>query len=72
LSLGIGYSGTPPTIDGAVVSQAATYAGITSGAAGTGGAGGSKGAAASMSTGPTGVDGASGTNGTAAAVGPLP
>jgi hypothetical protein len=72
LSLGIGYSGAAPTIDGALVPQAATYAGITSGAAGSGGAGGSKGASASMSTGPAGVDGASGANGTAAAVGPLP
>jgi hypothetical protein len=71
-SLGIAYSGTPPTIDGAVVSQAATYAGITSGNTGSGGAGGSKGAAASLSTGPAGVAGASGTNGVAAAIGPLP
>jgi len=72
LSLGIGYSGAPPTIDGAVVSQAATYAGITSGSAGSGGADGAKGAAASLSTGPAGVDGASGTDGVAAAVGSLP
>ena len=72
LSLGVGYSGVSPTIDGAVVSQAASRTGIAPGSAGSGGAGGSRGAAASSSTGPAGVDGAPGQNGVAAAVGILP
>jgi hypothetical protein len=72
LSLGIGYSGAPPTIDGALISQAASHADITLGSAGMGGAGGSKGAAASSSTGPAGADGAPGQTGIAAAVESLP
>ena len=72
LSLGVGYAGTAPTISGAVVSQAASYAGITLGAAGAGGASGSRGAAAADSTGTSGVDGLPGPSGLAAAVGALP
>jgi len=72
LSLGVGYTGTAPTINGAVVSQAASYAGITLGTAGAGGASGSRGAAAADSTGTGGVDGIPGPSGLAAAVGALP
>ena len=72
LSLGLGYAGAPPTIDGAVVAQAASRAGIVLGSAGMGGAGGSKGPAASNSTGPAGSDGAPGLPGIAAAVESLP
>jgi hypothetical protein len=72
LSLGIGYVGTPPTIDGAVVTQASTHSGITIGAAGAGGAGGLRGASATNSTGPAGVLGASGQPGVAAAVEAVP
>jgi hypothetical protein len=72
LSLGIGYVGTPPTIDGAVVSQASTHSGITIGAAGAGGAGGLRGASATNSTGPAGALGASGQPGVAAAVEAVP
>jgi hypothetical protein len=72
LSLGIGYYGTAPTIDGTVISRAASLAGVTLGNAGSGGAGGSKGAAASDSTGPAGADGAPGQTGIAAAVESLP
>ena len=71
-SLGIGYSGAPPAIDGALISQAASQADITLGSAVMGGAGGSKGAAASSSTGPAGADGALGQTGIAAAVESLP
>ena len=72
LSLGIGYIGAPPTIDGSAVTQVASRAGIVLGSAGMGGAGGIKGAAASSSTGPAGADGAPGQAGLAAAVEPLP
>ena len=72
LSLGIGYVGTPPTIDGAVVTQASTHSGITIGAAGAGGAGGLRGASATNSTGPAGALGASGQPGVAAAVEAVP
>jgi uncharacterized membrane protein YgcG len=72
LSLGLGYAGAPPTIDGAVVAQAASRAGIVLGSAGMGGAGGSKGPAASNSTGPAGGDGTPGQTGIAAAVESLP
>ncbi|MGO9834125.1 MAG: hypothetical protein ACLP1X_07925 [Polyangiaceae bacterium] len=72
LSLGVGYAGTAPTISGAVVSQAASYPGITLGTAGAGGASGSRGAAAANSTGTSGVDGIAGPSGLAAAVGALP
>jgi hypothetical protein len=71
-SLGIGYVGTPTTIDGAVVTQASTHSGITIGAAGAGGAGGLRGASATNSTGPAGVLGASGQPGVAAAVEAVP
>jgi hypothetical protein len=72
LSLGIGYVGVAPTIDGAVVTHAASRAGIVLGTAGIGGVGGTKGAAAKSSTGPAGADGASGQAGVAAAVESLP
>jgi hypothetical protein len=72
LSLGIGYVGTPPTIDGAVVSQASTHSGITIGAAGAGGAGGLRGASATNSTGPAGALGATGQPGVAAVVEAVP
>jgi uncharacterized membrane protein YgcG len=72
LSLGVGYVGAAPTIDGAVVTRAASRAGIVLGSAGMGGAGGTKGAAASSSTGPAGADGAPGQAGVAAAVESLP
>jgi hypothetical protein len=72
LSLGIGYVGTPPTIDGAVVTQASTHPGFTIGAAGAGGAGGLRGASATNSTGPAGALGASGQPGVAAAVEAVP
>jgi uncharacterized membrane protein YgcG len=72
LSLGIGYVGTPPTIDGAVVTQASTHSGIAIGAAGAGGAGGLRGASATNSTGPAGALGASGQPGVAAAVEAVP
>ncbi len=72
LSLGIGYVGTPPTIDGAVVTQASTHSGITIGAPGAGGAGGLRGASAMNSTGPAGALGASGQPGVAAAVEAVP
>ncbi len=72
LSLGIGYVGTPPTIDGVVVTQATTHSGITIGAAGAGGAGGLRGASATNSTGPAGALGGSGQPGVAAAVEAVP
>jgi hypothetical protein len=72
LSLGIGYVGAAPTLDGTVVTQAATRAGIVLGSAGMGGTGGTKGAAASSSTGVAGADGSPGQAGTAAAVESLP
>jgi hypothetical protein len=72
LSLGIGYVGAPPTIDGAVVTQANTHSGITIGAAGAGGAGGLRGASATSSTGPAGALGGSGPPGVAAAVEAVP
>jgi hypothetical protein len=72
LSLGIGYVGTPPTIDGAVVTQASTHSGVTIGAVGAGGAGGLRGASATNSTGPAGALGASGQPGVAAAVEAVP
>jgi uncharacterized membrane protein YgcG len=72
LSLGIGYVGTPPTIDGALVTQASTHSGITIGAAGAGGAGGLRGASATNSTGPAGALGASGQPGVAVAVEAVP
>jgi hypothetical protein len=71
-SLGIGYVGAPPSIDGTVVAQAGSRAGVVLGSAGVGGAGGTKGAAASSSTGPAGADGALGQAGVAAAVESLP
>jgi hypothetical protein len=72
LSLGIGYVGTPPTLDGAVVTQASTHSGVTIGAAGAGGAGGLRGASATNSTGPAGALGGSGQPGVAAAVEAVP
>jgi hypothetical protein len=72
LSLGIGYSGTPPTIDGTVVTQATARTGITTGTPGAGGAGGARGPAAANSTGTAGTDGVSGLGGSAAAVGSFP
>jgi len=72
LSLGIGYSGTAPTVDGSVVSGAASLGGITLGTAGAGGAGGSGGAAATNSTDPAGANGTSGPGGVAMAVRSLP
>jgi hypothetical protein len=72
LSLGIGYVGTPPTIDGAVVTQASTHSGITIGAAGAGGAAGLRGASATSSMGPAGALGASGQPGVATAVEAVP
>jgi hypothetical protein len=72
LSLGIGYVGTPPTIDGSVVAQASTHSGITIGAAGAGGAAGLRGASATSSTGPAGALGASGQPGVATAVEAVP
>ena len=72
LSLGIGYVGTPPTIDGVIVTQASTQSGITIGATGSGGAGGLRGASATNSTGPAGALGASGPAGGAAAVEAVP
>jgi hypothetical protein len=72
LSLGIGYVGTPPTIDGAVVTQTSTHSGVTIGAVGAGGAGGLRGASATNSTGPAGALGASGQPGVAAAVEAVP
>jgi hypothetical protein len=72
LSVGIGYAGAPPTLDGVAVPQAASHPGITVGGAGAGGPGGSKGAAAAISTGSAGVDGPAGPSGTAAAVEALP
>jgi uncharacterized membrane protein YgcG len=71
-SLGIGYVGTPPTVDGSVVPQATSRAGIMLGSAGMGGAGGSGGAAASSSTGTAGGDGPAGQTGIAAAIQVLP
>jgi hypothetical protein len=72
LSLGIGYSGSAPTIDGVLVVQAASQSGVMLGTAGVGGAGGFKGAAASNSTGPAGADGVPGQNGVVIAVRQLP
>jgi len=72
LSLGIGYVGTPPTVDGAVVTQASTHSGVTMGAAGAGGAGGFRGASATNSTGPAGALGGPGQPGVAAAVEAVP
>jgi hypothetical protein len=72
MSLGIGYVGSPPTLDGSVVPQAASRAGIVLGSAGMGGTGGTRGAAASSSTGPAGADGAPGQAGIAAAIQELP
>ena len=72
LSLGIGYVGTPPTIDGAVVTQASTHSGITTGAAGSGGAGGLRGTSATSSTGPPGTVGAFGIAGLVGAVEAVP
>jgi hypothetical protein len=72
LSLGIGYSGTLPTIDGTVVTQATTRTGITSGSPGAGGGGGARGPAAANSTGTAGTNGVSGLDGNAAAVESLP
>jgi len=72
LSVGIGYCGTAPTVDGTVVPGAATLGGITLGTAGAGGAGGSGGAAATNSTDPAGANGASGPAGVAMAVRSLP
>jgi hypothetical protein len=72
LSLGIGYCGAAPTVDGAVVSGAASLGGVTLGSAGAGAAGGSGGAAATNSTDPAGANGASGPAGVAMAVRSLP
>jgi hypothetical protein len=72
LSVGIGYVGTPPTVDGVVVTQASTHSGITVGAAGAGGAGGLRGASATGSSGPAGALGASGQPGVAVAVEEVP
>jgi hypothetical protein len=72
LSLGIGYSGTPPTIDGTVVTQATTRSGVTTGTVGAAGNGGARGPAAASSTGTAGTDGVWGLGGSAAAVESLP
>jgi hypothetical protein len=72
LSLGIGYCGTAPTVDGALVPGAATLSGVTLGTAGAGGTGGSGGAAATNSTDPAGANGAAGPAGVAMAVRSLP
>jgi hypothetical protein len=72
LSLGIGYSGLAPTVDGVLVVQAASQAGIMLGSAGVGGTGGVKGAAANNSTGPAGADGPPGQSGISMAVRQLP
>jgi hypothetical protein len=72
LSLGIGYCGTAPTVDGALVPGAASLGGVTLGTAGNGGTGGSGGAAATNSTDPAGGNGASGPAGVAKAVRSLP
>ena len=71
-SLGIGYVGAPPTVDGVLLTQATIVSGILVGAAGSGGAGGLRGASAANSTGPAGASGAPGQAGLAAAVGTLP
>ena len=71
-SLGIGYAGAPPTVDGVVFPQATIVSGISVGAAGSGGGTGLGGASAANSTGPAGAMGSPGQAGLAAAVGALP
>jgi uncharacterized membrane protein YgcG len=71
-SLGIGYVGAPPTVDGVVFPQATVVSGISVGATGSGGATGLGGASAANSTGPAGAMGAPGQAGLGAAVGALP
>jgi hypothetical protein len=70
LSLGIGYTGTPPSFDGTPAAPAASLAGVTLGAAGAGGPKGAAGAAAVTSVGQPqpGADGAPGFPGVAQAV----
>src|ERR1019366_4542244 len=72
LSLGIGYCGAAPTVDGAVVPGATSLGGITLATAGAGGAGGPGGPAATNSTDPAGANGAAGPSGVAMAVRSLP
>jgi hypothetical protein len=68
LSLGIGYLGTAPTIDGTSVSQATTQTGITTGTAGIGGTMGVGGPPAAVGLGQPGADGTAGTDGISRAV----
>jgi len=70
ISIGIGYTGTPPSFDGTPVATAASLAGVTLGAAGSGGRKGGAGAAALTSVGQPqpGADGAPGFAGVAQAV----
>jgi hypothetical protein len=70
LSLGIGYSGSPPTFDGSPVAAGQTLARVTLGARAAGGSKGSGGPAASTSVGQpqAGADGSPGTAGVAQAV----
>ncbi len=70
LSIGIGYTGTPPTFDGTPVAPAASLTGVTLGAAGSVGRTGAAGAAAVAAVGQpqAGADGAPGFFGTAQAV----
>lgn len=66
LSLGIGYSGTPPTFDGSAIAPAATLAGIiVSASKAAGGAQGLGGASTGL---PSGADGAQGAVGVSQAV----
>ena len=70
ISIGIGYTGTPPSFDGTPVAPAASLADVTLGAAGSGGRKGGAGAAALTSVGQPqpGADGAPGFAGVAQAV----
>jgi hypothetical protein len=72
LSLGVGYCGTAPTIDGTVVPQATNLAGITVGPPGSGGAVGAGGPTATNGTGQPGQPGGAGPDGVAMAVRSLP
>jgi Protein of unknown function (DUF1565) len=68
LSLGIGYGGIAPTIDGVPVSPVTAAAGVQVGNAGTGGAGGMGGPSATSNLGHPGTPGARGIDGVAQAV----
>jgi hypothetical protein len=65
LSLGIGYSGTPPTFDGVAIEAGATSSSITTGTAGAGGFKGAAGPAPAPMLGLSGADGANGPAGVA-------